>query len=71
MFSVLCVHVCHLLRADDWRNSGVRDDTLGELTACYRCNTVSKTVFLQLHKQNNVTCKGREKQQEEENGNNC
>jgi len=32
MFSVLRVHVCHLLRADDWRNSDVCDVTFGELT---------------------------------------
>ena len=32
MFTVLCVHVCHLLRADDGRNFDVRDDTLSEFT---------------------------------------
>jgi len=48
MFSVLCVHVCHLLRADDWRNSDVRDVTFGELT-------VDVSSILQ-----NTTCLGME-----------
>ena len=40
MFSVLRVHVCHLLRAAHWRNLDVRLRTLGQFTNAHQHRTV-------------------------------